>query len=375
MPRRADLNHASPGVLINIQVLRAFAAMAVVWHHLETRLNSEMGGPHLGFTGMAGVDVFFVISGFIMFHTTQDGAKSAPQFWLDRLIRIAPLYWIATTLVIVLFFLGSQPDGARAISLEDAAAAYAFLPDMRADGYPYPVLDVGWTLVFEAWFYLLFGLTFWMRSQKRALAALVLLFSAGAIVHALVPGLPVELEYWTRPITLEFAAGGFLALALRSPKLAAMSPRLLRWAGWLLLMLGVVGILTVGWRMGWRFNQDFGLRLIGFGAPSVAIVAGALLLERSGMVWRSRTLLLLGASSYAIYIFHQFVVAIAEAIAGKLVAHLDLRADLLIIACAMPAAAVTGIVIHRGLEQPLTRRLKSLTRRRAKPVSSGTAPA
>jgi peptidoglycan/LPS O-acetylase OafA/YrhL len=361
MTDRKESTRASPDVVANIQALRAFAAMAVVWHHLETRINAEMGGPHLGFTGMAGVDVFFVISGFIMLHTTRDGSKTARQFWTDRLIRIAPLYWLATLLVVALFLLGLHPDATRALDAGDVMSALAFFPDVRADGLPYPVLDVGWTLVFEAWFYLLFGLTFRIRSQGRALLVLTALFASLAIVRAVTPGLPFALEYWFRPITLEFAAGGALALIWRARFLAKVPPAVLRAAGIMLLAGGLAALLIGGWREGWRLNHDFGLRLAVFGLPATAIVAGALALERSGAACRSRTVLLLGAASFSIYLCHQFVVEAVETLAGLLRAKVDLELDLALIAFGLVAAAAAGVLVHRSVEQPLTRALKRLT--------------
>jgi exopolysaccharide production protein ExoZ len=363
MSAHTQLASGHPQAVANIQALRAFAAMAVVWHHLETRINSEMDGPHMGFTGMSGVDVFFVISGFIMFHTTNGSGKTAAQFWLDRFIRIAPLYWLATGLVVALCLLGLHPNATKALDGGDVVAALAFFPDVRADGVPYTVLDVGWTLVFEAWFYLLFGLAFALRSQGKALAALSVLFGALALVRGFAPGLPFALEYWFRPITLEFAAGGALALLWRSRAVAGLSQRVLRVGGWVLLSVGLVALLIGGWRLGWRLNHDFELRLIVFGAPAVMIVAGALALEKVGVTVRSPFVLLLGAASYSIYLCHQFVVEGIEKLAGVIVHQVTLPIDLGMILVGLVTAAALGIGIHRHIELPLTRSLKRFVHR------------
>ena len=78
------------GTVSNIQILRAFAALAVTWRHMLMWFETDPGYGLLH-VGRAGVDVFFVISGFIMFHTTQNNARTTAQFWTDRIIRITPL--------------------------------------------------------------------------------------------------------------------------------------------------------------------------------------------------------------------------------------------------------------------------------------------
>lgn len=117
----------------NIQVLRCVAALVVVWHHLQTQLHLQMDMPPLGFHGRAGVDIFFVISGFIMFHTTWDARRRVTRFWIDRVIRIAPLYWLATLAVTGLVLVGFHPAGVMKISLEDVIADMLFLPDIREE--------------------------------------------------------------------------------------------------------------------------------------------------------------------------------------------------------------------------------------------------
>ncbi len=349
-----------PETLLNIQILRCFAAMAVVFHHVSERFSTDFHGPFWGFTGMAGVDVFFVISGFIMFHTTQGGDRDVSRFWTDRAIRIVPLYWMALGLVVLLYLSGDHPIDIKRLDLGDAIAAFAFVPDVRADNIAFPMLNVGWTLNFEMYFYLLFGLTFFMRSQAKALAALTCVFVGFAIVRVLTPGLPFVLEFWFRPISLEFAAGGALALAYRSAVVAALSRRQLRLLGATLLMVGTLALLVAGWRVGWRLNLDFDIRLIAFGAPSVLVVAGALLLERGGLAWRNTLLLALGAASYAIYISHQFVIEGLKYITLSIEPRVNVTVDLLFIACGLVLSALAGVAIHRWLEGPMTRRLKSL---------------
>lgn len=347
MGRRAMVN--------NIQVLRCLAALIVVWHHLQTQLHLQMGMPLLGFHGRAGVDIFFVISGFIMFHTTRHGGRSVYRFWTDRALRIAPLYWLATMAVAVLVVMGLHPAGVMKISAEDIVADLLFLPDIRADGDFYPIIDVGWTLIFEMYFYGLFGLTFFLRSQVAALAALSAYFVMTWMILRLAPDLPYPMQFYFRPITLEFVAGGVLALLYHQP----LSPG--RWAGavgWGLVGAGVVALAVAGQLLGHRMNEDFALRMIAFGGPAVALVGGALLLERAGVVARSRFVLLLGAASYAIYLCHQLVVEVVVWVVNKAAPAGSVVELTIAAACAFTLAVVVGVILHKRVELPLTARLK-----------------
>jgi exopolysaccharide production protein ExoZ len=350
--------------------LRALAALAVVWHHLQTEMAAGLGWPHLGFAGRAGVDVFFVISGFIMFHTTQDHSRSTLDFWKDRVIRIAPLYWLATLAATSLFWLGVHPGDIKALSVTDVIEDMLFLPHYRADLDTYPALDVGWTLNYEMFFYFLFGLTFFLKSQAKALAALTAVFIAGAVaVHFHAP-MPHAVSVWLEPITLEFAAGGALALLYR--RNFSVSAGTQRIAGLALLFVGFAALGWFGVRDGEYMSWFYELRALEFGIPATLIVAGALLLERSGSVARSPFLLLLGGASYAIYLVHHVIVEYLVKAAAAVLPVPGAGPILVPVAIAMfVLAAGAGIAAHLWIEKPITRLLK---RRPSVPVAT-QAPA
>lgn len=347
----------------NIQVLRCCAALAVVWHHAVYALEIPFGlapPPIAGVIGGAGVDVFFVVSGFIMVHATRDGARTPMEFWTDRVVRIAPLYWLALGLIIVLYACGFTPVGVSKIDLQDVATNIAFLPDIRADGSRLPIVVAGWTLVYEMFFYLLFGLTFWMRSQALQVAALTGFFLLAWLVLSSVGDLPYALHVYVQPITLEFAAGG--ALALLFQRRWSMSPVAGRFCGYGLVGLGVLGLIVASAMWGRRLEIDLVLRAFAWGAPAVLIVGGALVLERTGAVSTSRGALFLGAASYAIYLFHQVVldyVARAFAFLPDTLAFAVMTG-----AVASAAAVYFGVIVHRRVETPFTAALRSRLRTR-----------
>jgi exopolysaccharide production protein ExoZ len=343
-------------VLNNIQVLRAVAALAVVGHHVLSELQARFGLGSFGLLdsmGRAGVDLFFVISGFIMFHATHGVQQTPVRFWTNRVVRIAPLYWLVTLLVAALWVAGLAPFGVAKLDVQDVMSSLAFLPDVRADGSPYPVLGVGWTLVYEMYFYVLFGLCLLLRSQAMSLAVLAAYFLASWLALSLMTDPSHMLAVYLQPITLEFVAGGALALAWRRlpETLPAMGGRVLAYG-----MVGVGAILlapAAGY-FGEAINTDGALRLAVFGGPAVLVVAGALMLERAGAVSHNPRLLLLGAASYAVYLIHplgvQYGVA-AVAGAGPLLAGL--------VAAVMSVAL--GLALHLRIETPLLARLKRAT--------------
>jgi exopolysaccharide production protein ExoZ len=178
-------------VLLSVQVLRAVAALLVlashVGHDLTRRLGFE-GYPPLQF-GAGGVDVFFVISGFIMVWSSrglfgQPGA--AGTFMARRLVRIVPLDW-ATTLLFLAGILIHPPMAHRGVDPPHLVASLLFLPWPDQDGEHSPFYGIGWTLNYEMFFYVAFALLLPLAARPRAaVLALSLAFAALAVAGLLL---------------------------------------------------------------------------------------------------------------------------------------------------------------------------------------------
>ncbi len=346
----------------NIQALRFFAALVVVWHHVQPHLNDYFGANLDTWFGISGVDIFFVISGFIMFHTVRGFRKRPQGFWADRVVRIAPLYWAATTMIIILYQAGLRPAGVMAIDAGDVMSAYAFLPNIRADGMEAPILTVGWTLIYEMFFYVLFGLTFFLRSRVMSLTILTGLFMLFWMAKDLADlSAPYWLNFFLQPITMEFAAGAALALIYgRRPD---DIPKAVAPAGLLMIMLGIFVVLRADMRYGDILNHDFELRLLWLGAPSVMIVAGALMLEAAGYSWRSRTILALGGASYALYLFHPVVIQASAKALETLLSTRNPATEFAVATFSMAMAVGFAVLVYHWLERPLHRWLRGAVRR------------
>ena len=200
----AEETTASPKRMESVQALRAVAALLVVGFH-GLGMATRAGWPAPPPFGAFGVDIFFVVSGFVMVLTTQ--ARTTPAKFLgDRIARIVPLYWVITTPKVGLK-LAIPTLGALKFNLAHVLPSYAFFPWLDQLGDPYPVVYVGWTLNYEMLFYVAFAAL--MLDANR----LALMFGAAVIAGMLSGGAgPLAWQTWTDPILLEFVMG--LAIGL-----------------------------------------------------------------------------------------------------------------------------------------------------------------
>ena len=284
--------------LWSIQYLRAFAAFGVVLFH------SLDGTGHDFPFGAAGVDLFFVISGFLMWTTTAREDAEIGRFVVSRLRRIVPLYWIATSLTLALsslaphFFYQATWQPVRVIK------SLLFVPQTGIQGGIFPVLYQGWTLQYEMFFYALFALAMCFALRRR-LWVLTAIIGGLTLTGMIVPETQDPLlSTYTDPICLEFLAGAWtarLCAAGRMPPLAAAA----------LVPLGFVGL--------W-LSDHFSAQMEGYGtvvnaATASAIVAGLVWLEQAGRMPRIAWLKFGGEASYAIYLFQVIGIYAASPIA------------------------------------------------------------
>jgi exopolysaccharide production protein ExoZ len=263
---------------LSIQYLRAFAALLVVMHHTRNP-HPWLFNPLENFGGFAkGVDVFFVISGFIM---AAIGSREAPlDFAKKRLIRVAPMYWLATTLV---FLQMTRTDGLTDELLARLIKSILFIPHLDPKGNPFPLLIPGWTLNYEMFFYGIFCLS--LLSRKPIQYSLVALTSLTAIGLATNSNDPVFTTY-TNTRLMEFSAG--LVIGSTRKEIAGKT--------WMSAMLpaGLALLFTFDH---WSVNA----------LSSAMIVAGAISLEK--FIPTIPTIKLLGDASYLIYISHHFTLS------------------------------------------------------------------
>ncbi len=335
--------HAS--TVVSLQYVRAMAACSVMYTHIfNNRICVHWDAYKL--FGASGVSTFFLISGFIMWSSTRRRHGGAWRFLRRRVLRVYPLWWIALTVWIVLRLL--IPDGMKNADMTpfSVIASYALAPHFHTVlPYPWPILVPGWTLQLEIMFYVLLAAVLFIHAERRrflALAALLAAFLAlGLVVHARSAVLVV----YTDPLLVEFLAGIVLAMAFS--RLGALPWQL----GATLVGAGIVSVLLLPADMpkaGW-------MHLVLSGVPALAIVSGALIMERMIVRRPIAGLLSVGDASYSLYLFHPIAIAAVAVVWHK--CHFPegaSRASLCFIPLAFAASIVASLLVYRWVEKPLT---------------------
>lgn len=321
-----------------IQYLRAAAALAVVIFHA-----AEKTGHHFAI-GAAGVDVFFVISGFIMWVISDRRAVTPAKFIADRVRRIVPVYWLATAVMVAGAMAGLFPN--MVLTPEHVLSSLFFVPaPSPSSGEIWPVLVQGWTLNFEMLFYAVFAFAL-ILPRNRRLPAITGLFLVLVIAGLLFGFDNAVMLTYTRPIILEFVAGmviGEFWLKGRMPPLATGSALIACSLGGFAL----IGLLRL------PFDE------LTIGPLAVALVLGILSLEAHGCMRAVALPTLLGNASYSIYLWHTFAISVAAKAGSAL--GLDPMISMVIAAL---SGALLGVVAYVTLERPL------MQRGRARPVQS-----
>jgi peptidoglycan/LPS O-acetylase OafA/YrhL len=312
----------------------------------------------------SGVDLFFVISGFIMFYTTvgQFAQPNASYLFIRRrAIRIVPLYWLCTAVVVLLLGFFPHLFQNSVFEWDTAIPSFFFLLSKNSAGVVGTVLQTGWTLCFEFYFYVVFAILLrWPRKFFLPTSAAV--FVCGISVGQLRGDIPIWASVATDPLLIEFFAGTLIAL---------LFIRGLAMPGVIAACLIVLGIAIIGMTAVWGTNAGTdGIRVLWWGLPSAAILIGAISLERLA-IRVPRLLVALGNSSYSLYLTHPFVLPVF----GKLglVWHVSEKVPAVIFAMlAFVTSLLAGHAVYCLVEVPLTRYFTTVWRT---PVLASSVPA
>lgn len=297
---RAAAAPGQAGMVDSIQYLRAIAAWLVVFYHLSASFSSQFGWGHGFAIGAIGVDIFFVISGYIMAMIAARTARFSPlEFVLRRAARIAPLYWLMTLAFCVLCLVYPSVINNPDISWSRTFFSLFFLPDF-VEGTTLPALMIGWTLNYEIFFYGVVASSIWLSGDRTLLVAALMLCACVA-GGALVDGGRI-FEFYTQPIILEFVLGILIwnyGAAIHSQ----------RWFSpvWLLCLPPVFVALAVSG----IYNDE--IRHMIWGIPSAIFVLGAIPLFTMRLPWLAR----LGDWSFSTYLLHVYVIQLFVKVVAK----------------------------------------------------------
>jgi peptidoglycan/LPS O-acetylase OafA/YrhL len=358
---KETVGHARSHDLTSIQCLRGIAALMIVLYHCFPQL-TRMGYAGSDFMPLsAGVDIFFVISGFIMLYSSaRSPARGPGAFLMNRAVRILPLYWLLTALVagLALFL----PQVLQSSRFESGHVIASFL--MVAAQHPVshewrPLVIPGWSLNYEMFFYLVFAAGLWLA---RGRMDRLLLIVSGVIL--LVAALPLVMSvqgpaiFYTDGIILEFVYG------MVACRLFLHGWRMGTGLCWALILIGVVAIALVTY-------VPFITRPFSLGLPCLAIFAGVLHLPFREKQWGVGGLKLLGDASYSLYLSHWMTLSAFGQVWRRLgLADVPGR-DILFVIAGTGVSVGVALIVYRWVEMPVTEWLK---RRMAPRVSVVAKP-
>ena len=361
--------------LYSIQALRGIAALMVLFFHIFELQSLTPGNPKdlidgLWARGYAGVDLFFVISGFIMVYITDARSGSAAnsmRFIYNRVTRIYPLWWLICAILVLYYAVTTgravSPDFAGQIEGDGLYLLRSFL--LIPQDIP-PLNGLGWTLIHEMYFYVIFAVLLLIPARMRYFglwiwgAVTALLFGLGFASYQAGSVLQLSASL----LTLEFLAGAGAAwLILRGHILA---PKLC-------LALGTIGVITALLLYKER-GPDLMLwgRVAVYTLPFALIIYGAVALERAGKLSVPRPLVRLGDWSYSLYLSHLLVLGVIIRILPKLSDSLaptssGVLGNLVFIGLGLTLPILVAAIFYYGAERPL---LKFMRRRAVREPAS-----
>lgn len=325
--------------LAALQAGRAVAAILVVLYHandfiLPLRLYDGVTAWRGFGWGYAGVEFFFVLSGFIIAHVHRRDIGQPGRigpFLRKRITRIYPVYWIVLTVLVLGYMAlpGLVPDGL--LTARGVATSYLLVPSPDR-----PIMPVAWTLKHEVAFYAVFALCL---LNVRLGAAAFGLWMAACAVALFMPATEFPATFVLSPYNLLFAGG--VATAWFHPRL----PERLAAP---LLAAGVCGFMAVGFSEQFLLAWPLGLRTMAYGLAAVAVIA-AVTRVRFPVPRQS---IFLGDASYAIYLVHLPVMNLAAVLLARL--GIQHAVPPLVMFAALSALAVAaGAALHVTIERPL----------------------
>ncbi len=340
------------GKLNGVDALRGLAAILVVTVHVSHTLAGPKDFGHEPFAGLftfgrAGVDFFFVLSGFVITYVHLDdiGRRSVfGSFWYKRLLRIYPAYWIVTLLFGALLAISPTPDRAER-DVAHALASFFLYPEMAE-----PILGVGWSLRHELLFYALFGVALLQRTVGIALATwgATILFNMMVQCATGTPffdGIAGLLVF--RGFNFDFFFGIATAILLR---------RRLIWQPGMLAAIGAALFLATGlWEsFGVAPMHEWPVRNLSYALGSALILYGVATLDAARRTRVPGLALRLGAASYSIYLTHIPVVLVVEFGLRFVTPHVPLPVELAFV-LVVASGIIAGTVFSEWVEQPILR--------------------
>ena len=324
---------------LGLQVLRLVAATMVVITH-GILFTTERLDRHFGLweRGGRGVDIFFALSGFVMIYSStkiMEGCDGWKIFAERRIVRIVPMYWIATSIKVVAVLFTTGYALHAQLSLVNTVFSYVFLPSYSSEGKISPVLGVGWTLNIEMFFYFLFTLALFFRWNVFKFVGAVLGLLAVASFFRQLYWPPAA--FYANIMVLEFFYGMVIA------KICLSGKHISKYLAIPLLCLGLVCLMAP-----WSIEPKLDYVLVGLVA---AVIVYSMASLEDHMTRIPKWALYMADASYVIYLFHPMI---APAVPVVMMKFHFIHPWFSVVCCVIIALA-SGCLIHKYVEDPITR--------------------
>jgi exopolysaccharide production protein ExoZ len=337
--------------LHSLTVLRAIAATTVIFFHTLAPTGHTFGE--------FGVDIFFVLSGFVIALVLDSPDMTVGRFLADRFARIVPLYWLLTFSVFAGTLIAPSLFNSTTANFGNLLKSLFFIPYRKESGEIFPMLFVGWTLNYEMMFYLVAAISLILTRRHRLLFASAIIFAIFCVLKASGSHGAIATFYSYQRVfefPLGFVSYWLWRLGIR--------------------IIPVLASCIVAGAYAWMAFVDWHamveIPLLYYGVPAFLMVMGSLSLESkigSGLLMRGA--IFVGDASYAVYLSHPYCVEAARKLLPRIINNFDVTAPIGVTTIIVVATAVGG-TLYRFVDRPLHKSARRLLQWLARMPLHGT---
>jgi len=347
------------GQLRSIQALRGLAALAVMFAHLHGVETRQSGGDPVLSTawiaGVSGVDLFFVISGFIMVWVagdTEPTPRNAAKFLFARIMRIYPLWWLFAGAMAVYFTItyGAPWDAENLAAVNVSGTEHLVKSFLLIPHDAFPILPPGWTLMHEMYFYVIFSLILLLPNRFRRLAfalwALIIIAATYTAITGFYANTLLNLVLF--PMTLEFLLGAGAAWMIKAGWTQWRWPALAAALAGLALAFASVDFLSTTILLPTA-------RTVAYGPAFALLVYAVVAIEQTSGLGRfiPRAAVRLGDWSYSLYLCHLLVISAVARFFFPIFGQAGQIDNLVFLILCLVISIIVSALVYALFERPL----------------------
>lgn len=343
----------------NLQGLRGIAVLLVVFFHmlLIERKYAQFDTivPNSFMIGVSGVDLFFLISGFVMVTVTRDIFQSQLEIWrflYHRVTRIYPLYWFYSIIILCVFIVHPSWVNSNQGNQVNILESFLLIPQNIL-----PLVNVGWTLIHEIYFYIVFTalLFFPRKSLLYGLISWAIIIFFGDIY------LPWEnspfIKVYFHPLTIEFIVGCLMAILYFKNSIKGNA----NFIALTSLTIWVIGYYLYKKTIG-EFIPSGWIRVLVFGVPCAFGLYAALLYEKNDGIIMPKWICKVGDYSYSIYLSHIIVLSVIGRF-WSLFAFEGYWDNIFMLLIMSTSVVITGYISYRFIEKVMLDKSRAIEQR------------